>query len=277
MWIKIDDGIATHRKYLKAGPLALALQVRAICFCSQNQTDGVIVPEAVQLLLVGLPVDVNWIQLMVENGLWDFNGTEYIVHGYLEWNLSRNDIEEHREKKRTAGRKGGKSRWNKEKKCIANAIAPAIAPASDLLIAEPWHAISISTSTSTLKSSDLNSKKEKNASQVKKPSRPALTDMEWLESLKIDPIYSGIDIDVNYRKASAWYPAHNRKLTRRAFVRWLINEIGNKPVGLPTENSSKCQSRVKRGNFYEPCGEMAVAQCAGKPMCQSHKEQYAVR
>lgn len=114
------------------------------------------------------------------------------------------------------------------------------------------------------------------ARSVQKRSRAALCDVEWVQGLKDNPVYTGIDIDLEYKKASAWYPAHNRQLTRRAFVNWLIREMGNKPM-VANKDASTCQERVQRGAFLKPCGEPSVVQIGGQPRCQTHKEAYESR
>lgn len=65
---------------------------------------------------------------------------------------------------------------------------------------------------------------------VQKPKRTVLSDNDWFAQLKADPLYSGIDIDLQYRKAQAWYQERRRMCTRRAFVNWLIKEMGSKPI-----------------------------------------------
>jgi len=115
MWVKIDDGMATHPKILKAGPIALAIQIRAICYASQNKTDGFIPFAAVPLLTLGLdqhPNSLDWPSIMTDNGLWDVHDDGYMVHGFLDWNLSKKDHEKFKEKKVRAGRKGASSKWN---------------------------------------------------------------------------------------------------------------------------------------------------------------------
>lgn len=82
-------------------------------------------------------------------------------------------------------------------------------------------------------------KKEKSITSqaLRKPSKRLILDDEWIAGLKADPVYDGIDIDLEFKKASAWYPSRGRKLSRQAFVNWLIREIGKKPMAIPTSLS----------------------------------------
>lgn len=56
---------------------------------------------------------------------------------------------------------------------------------------------------------------------TKKTSTKAQTDEEWLESLKTNRAYEGIDITIEWDKAKVWCETHNKHLTRRRFVNWI--------------------------------------------------------
>jgi hypothetical protein len=58
-------------------------------------------------------------------------------------------------------------------------------------------------------------------SKKKAPKVSALTDEEWIESLKSNPAYKGIDVQREYFKAIAWCSTNNRTATRRMFINWL--------------------------------------------------------
>lgn len=115
MWVKIDDGMATHPKLLKAGPLALAIQIRAICYASQNKTDGFLPFAVVPLLTFGIDPptqSIDWPSVLIDNRLWDTHNDGYVIHDFLDWNLSKRDQEKFKEKKARAGRKGASSKWS---------------------------------------------------------------------------------------------------------------------------------------------------------------------
>lgn len=125
MWLKLDDGFATHPKILKAGPLALALQVRAICYASHHQTDGYIPTEALPYLTVNLEwLPEYWTELMVLHGLWEPREHGYYVHDYLEWNVSKRQLLASKKQKSLAGKKGMKTRWTKPLQPITHVITP---------------------------------------------------------------------------------------------------------------------------------------------------------
>lgn len=144
MWVKIDDGFATHPKILTAGIIALGIQIRAICYASQNQTDGVLPLSCIPLLLTGLAhisietggndlvgwgmdaEEVDWASHMVEHGLWDQHEKGYVIHDFLEWNISKSERDSWKNKLSRSGKKGMKSRWNKEKSILTNLITKDI-------------------------------------------------------------------------------------------------------------------------------------------------------
>lgn len=116
MWIKLDDGFATHPKILRAGPNALVVQVRAFCYARRHHTDGFIPTAAVGLFVNDLPECAQgWGSYMVEHGLWEQADRGYIVHDFLDWNLSKIEYEMMVNKLSQAGKKGMKHRWKKGK------------------------------------------------------------------------------------------------------------------------------------------------------------------
>lgn len=150
MWIKLDDGFATHPKILAAGPIALAVQIRALCYSGRYLTDGFIpdgvasslftgmeriglevagVREADGKQLVGMGMDadeIDWAAHMVEHGLWEMVQGGYLIHDYLDYNLSKKQVQKWRKKLSTAGRKGMKARWNQSDTSITHVITKDI-------------------------------------------------------------------------------------------------------------------------------------------------------
>lgn len=121
-WVRIDDGFADHPKILKAGPLAIVAQVRALCYCSRHLTDGFLPDDIVMTILSDLsPIKAI---SMCQAKLWQRVGgrrSGYKVHDYLKYNPSRAETLQLRTTKRLAGQAGGIA------KAIADATARAIA------------------------------------------------------------------------------------------------------------------------------------------------------
>lgn len=114
-WVKVDDHLADHPKVLglgKLAPLALALQIRALCYCSRYLTDGRVPAGAIPGLLdgfdawgietasvpgmfaIGVEADeLDWPAMMVRAGLWErLRGGDYLIHDYLDYNPSRESV-----------------------------------------------------------------------------------------------------------------------------------------------------------------------------------------
>jgi hypothetical protein len=63
------------------------------------------------------------------------------------------------------------------------------------------------------------------------------SDSEWLEGLRADPAYEGIDVDREHGKMSRWCGVSGKQPTRRRFVNWLnradrtlAGQTSNKPA-----------------------------------------------
>ena len=107
-WVKLDDKFTGHPKVQAAGQAAAWLHVAGLCYAAQQETDGAI-PDA-SLAGLGQYSGARARKLaerLVEVGLWERNGTGYVIHDYLEYNPSRKSLEEKRENNRRAGQAGG--------------------------------------------------------------------------------------------------------------------------------------------------------------------------
>lgn len=163
MWVRLDDGFATHPKILKAGVRALALQIRAICYASQQHTDGLIPLHAIPLLVYDLDEDSDgevrarpdWPAEMVRVGLWEKQETGYMVHDFLHWNMSREAYLEMKVKLSKAGKKGMKSRWKQHNQGYNEPYKVGNNPVDNPPYNKPI--TQQSTSTATLNSPNLNS------------------------------------------------------------------------------------------------------------------------
>jgi hypothetical protein len=120
-WVRLDDDTPDHPKYLSFGdlaPLALALQVRALCYANHYLTDGHVPAGALPQLLRGFaPCQpdtgevIDWPALMVDAGIWETNGgAGYVIHDYATYQRSKAQVEADREVRRAAARAGGQAR-----------------------------------------------------------------------------------------------------------------------------------------------------------------------
>ena len=91
-WIRIDDQIAHHPKFLKAGPTASWLWVGCIAYAQRYLTDGFVPGAAVPSLSTVKRVAAS-LRILVDVGLLDKTVGGYRVHDYLEYNSSASEIQ----------------------------------------------------------------------------------------------------------------------------------------------------------------------------------------
>lgn len=147
-WVRVDEEFARHPKVIEAGPLGMAMQVAALCYCNQYLTDG-FVPEAVVPALINLDglgmriwkgemvgggEDASW-ELVMEDvlnaGLWKKVTGGYRIHDYDKYQPSKAQVLALREARKEAGRKGGKvSSRAKSKQVIEQEIEQTISNGS---------------------------------------------------------------------------------------------------------------------------------------------------
>lgn len=95
-WLRIDDLIADHPKFLTAGPKASWLWVCGLAYASRYLTDGFVPSVQVRTLgsITGAP---KLASRLVAAGLWTEVEGGYLIHDYLDFQPSSADIKEARE------------------------------------------------------------------------------------------------------------------------------------------------------------------------------------
>lgn len=109
-YIKLHDGMPNHPKVRGLSDKAFRAFVSALCYCSQYRTDG----EVVTAVARDLGTPAAWREL-VAAGLAQTSGRGYTMHDYLEHQRSAAQIEELAEKRRAAGKLGGRPRGSNPK------------------------------------------------------------------------------------------------------------------------------------------------------------------
>lgn len=94
-WVKLDDTFAEDPRFEEAGPLALALYVAALCYCSRQLTDGHITRSMTRRLL---PLDdPDAVQdALVHVGMFKPTETGFEVVDYLTNQFSAEKVREQR-------------------------------------------------------------------------------------------------------------------------------------------------------------------------------------
>ncbi len=143
-WVRLDEEFARHPKVVAAGPLGMAMQVAALCYCNTYLTDGFVPRSVVSGLLdleglgmrmwagelVGGGEDATWklvVEDLLEVELWDEVPGGYRIHDYHDYQPSKEQVLKEREQKKRAGQKGGKA--SAQARASARGQAAAQAPA----------------------------------------------------------------------------------------------------------------------------------------------------
>lgn len=111
VWIRIDDQIAHHPKFIAAGPVAAWLWVCGNGYCNKYLTDGFI-PEHAVKTLGGVTNAEKWAVRLVEVGLWDKVAGGFSVHDFHDYNPTAADVRKKRAARSKAGRAGAAARWD---------------------------------------------------------------------------------------------------------------------------------------------------------------------
>lgn len=123
-WVRIDENFAQHPKVLKAGPLGMAMHVAALCYCNRHLTDGFVPKQIACMLLdltgIGMRMwssetmggghDAEWQMIvddLVEAGLWRPIEGGWMIHDYLVYQPSREQVQRLKEVRSEVGRRGG--------------------------------------------------------------------------------------------------------------------------------------------------------------------------
>jgi hypothetical protein len=113
-------------------------------------------------------------------------------------------------------------------------------------------------------------KEEEKKEEKKKPEREARaqqTDAEWMESLRSDPGYTGVDIDRQRARCERWCIENKKVFSRKRFVNWLnrteqpIGVGGNVPSTIPPQPPAN--DPIARGLWNRTYGPL-VAKIGGK-------------
>lgn len=107
-WARIDDGFWRNEKVAACSDASLGLHVRAISYCADQATDGVLSGIA----LKALRAKAGLVRELVKAGLWIDHHDRFEIHDYLKYNPSAEQIATKRHSKAMAGAKGAASRWH---------------------------------------------------------------------------------------------------------------------------------------------------------------------
>jgi hypothetical protein len=104
-WLRVDDGLFLHPKWLATPSSARGLWITALSYCG-NQSNGGVIPSALLPVLGGTENDAND---LVQSGLWTAIDGGWQIHNFVEYNdASTPQAKSARSDKRSeAGRRAG--------------------------------------------------------------------------------------------------------------------------------------------------------------------------
>jgi hypothetical protein len=114
-YLYLDDNFADHPKVDALSDAAFRLHVSGLLYCAKHKTDGYIPAERVPRLVPRYKKAS--LTELIRGRLWLPDDAALNIHDYLDWNRSRQQIEEDQERVRKqrseAGKKGAAARWHK--------------------------------------------------------------------------------------------------------------------------------------------------------------------
>lgn len=104
-WVRLDDTMPLHHKVLPLSDGAFRVHVEAICHAARAETDGHVTTALAKAL--------GWTKRtaeLVTAGLWEVAEGGWVIHDYLSYNPSREQLEEKRNQARERMAKARSSR-----------------------------------------------------------------------------------------------------------------------------------------------------------------------
>lgn len=146
-WFRLDDSFDTHPKILMAGNEAIGLYIRCGTYAARNLTDGAVPRDIAVLYGAETPRTLSdgctetLAGTLVRSGLWHRARTGWIIHDYLDYNPSREEVLSKRKIRAEAGRIGGvasgKARSKPEAKRSPSVEPPARPGLTNTGLTEP--------------------------------------------------------------------------------------------------------------------------------------------
>ena len=115
-WARFDDGFPGHRKIRRLTDGAYRLHTTAICHCAHDLTDGFVTPEDITEM-ESIRQPEKRIAELVKADCWAVAVGGWMIHDYLDYNPSREQVIAERESARER-----KETWKAKRKAERNAV-----------------------------------------------------------------------------------------------------------------------------------------------------------
>ncbi|MFF5421772.1 hypothetical protein [Streptomyces misionensis] len=132
-WVRLDDRFPSHRKVALLSDRAFRLYVSALCWSSENLTEGRILEKELPLVARVRGVKTAAAELEAA-GLWDRAEVGWVIHDYLEYNPDRAKVKAGREAnaaRQQAFRDRKKAEREAKRNAPRNGVTPPPEDASD--------------------------------------------------------------------------------------------------------------------------------------------------
>lgn len=129
-WFRIEGRMPNHRKVAPLSDAAFRLHITAGCWSVEERTEGKIpfdVPATLPRAQRGSKLE-NTISDLIARGLWERTEHGYVIHDFLNYNLSNDDAAAKSAAGRLGGKKSGASRRSKRE---AGASIPPLTNEAD--------------------------------------------------------------------------------------------------------------------------------------------------
>lgn len=130
-WVKISTAYFRHPKVLALAPTAKLLHIGSICWSAENTTDGWVPDHAIDLLAFLAGGSRSDADALVLNNLWEMEDGGYHIHGYLDWQTPKEEVEENREKARA------KKARQRERNRLSQTLSPGDSPGTSPWVSRP--------------------------------------------------------------------------------------------------------------------------------------------
>lgn len=123
-WTKLADGLPRHPKIVGLSDAAFRLHIYALCYSSEQLTDGEIPDAALSTLAPKRARKL--VEELTNAGVWHDENHDcdacpplvpgrFYLHGFLEYNPSADEVEDGRSKRSDKARRAARARWGQPK------------------------------------------------------------------------------------------------------------------------------------------------------------------
>jgi hypothetical protein len=148
-WVRLDDRFPSHRKVALLSDRAFRLYVSALCWASENLTEGLISERELPLVARVRGAKTAATEL-VDAKLWERVADGYAIHDYLEYNPDRAKVQAERAAN-AARQKAFRERKRAEREALRNAQRNDVT-------GDSWNAENDASTTRTRHDGDTNAR-----------------------------------------------------------------------------------------------------------------------